>query len=328
MAGYAVGLEENKTYVVALSLLILWGTLAGSVIGLATGKWISNTGALATYLAGALIVALGMTAWWRSGSATPMRILPHWDWGTVNFWSQIAFAFGGLELSAVLAGEIRDPRRTVARAAWIAGLAIAAFYILGTLALLVLLPPEEISIVTGLVQAGIAAGSAMGLPAVGWLLTVLVLVGVSGQLGAWISGSARLPFVIGLDRYLPDAFARLHPTWRTPYISILVQGAACTVFLLLLQAGENLRVAYQLLVDMAVITYFIPFLYLFGAAWRSGARLSAVCGLLVTGFSIAISAIPPSGTASLWLFEFKLLGGCAALVLTGRMVYTLAIRRA
>jgi amino acid transporter len=180
---------------------------------------------------------------------------------------------------------------------------------------------------TGLVQAGIAAGSALHLPALSGLLIALVLVGVGGQLGAWIGGAARLPFVIGLDHYIPEAFARLHPRWRTPYISILAQGAACTVFLLALQAGENLRTAYQLLVDMTVITYFIPFLYLFGAAWRSGTRPSAICGLSVTIFSILVAAIPPSGTASSWLFELKLTGGCTALVLAGRMVYNTAIRR-
>jgi amino acid transporter len=212
----------------------------------------------------------------------------------------------------------------VPRAAWIAGLGIAAFYILGTLSLLVLLPPDRISIINGLVQAGNAAGARMGSPWLAWLLVGLVLTGVAGQLGAWIGGSARLPFVIGLDRYLPAAFARLHPRYGTPHVSILVQGAVCTAVLLGLQAGVSLRTAYQLLVDMTVITYFIPFLYLFGASWRYGRRWSAGSGLAVTILAIGFSMLPPSGSGSAWLFELKLAAGCVLLIGAAKMVFTAA----
>jgi amino acid transporter len=119
----------------------------------------------------------------------------------------------------------------------------------------------------------------------------------------------------------------LHPRWGTPHVAILGQGAACSVFLLVLQAGENLRIAYQLLVDMTVITYFIPFLYLFAAAWRQGLRWSPISGLLVTAIALAVSMIPPAGAASPWAFELKLAGGCAALIGAGRMVFIRALRR-
>jgi amino acid transporter len=326
MASYSFGLAENRAWVLGVSLAILWLALGANLLGLALGRWVSNFGGIATYAAGALIIAAGMAVWTRGGSATPLQLAPAWDFGKLNFWSQIAFAFGGLELGAVMAGEIRNPARTVPRAAWISGLAIAAFYILGTLSLLALLPPGRISIMNGLVEAGHAAGAHAG-PWLGWVLTALVLAGVMGQLGAWIGGSARLPFVIGLDRYLPPAFARLHPRWGTPWVSLLAQGAACTFFLLAFEAGSSLRTAYQLLVDMTVVSYFIPFLYLFLAAWKHGRRWSAASGLAVTALAIALSAIPPEGSGSAWLFEAKLAGGCALLIGAGRLVFRAAGRR-
>ena len=328
MAGYALGLAENKTYVIGVSLAILWLALAANIRGLGLAKWTSAAGGMATYLAGGLIIVLGAAAWWRAGSATPLRILPHWDLGKLNFWSQIAFAFGGLELGAIMGGEIRDPARTVPRAAWISGFAIAAFYILGTLAMLALVPAERISIISGLVEAGEAAGLRLGSAAAAWVLIALVLAGVGGQLAAWMAGSARLPFVIGLDRYLPEAFARLHPRWRTPHVSLLAQGGACTVFLIALQAGETLRTAYQLLVDMTVITYFIPFLYLFAASWKYGARWSAASGMGVTALAIALSAVPLAGGGAAWLFETKLAAGCGILIGAARMVFITARKRA
>jgi len=327
MAAYALGLPETKVYVLAASLVILWLGLLTNIAGLSIAKWTNNAGAVATYMFGTLLVVLGLIVWIRSGSATPIRLAPHWDLDKVNFWSQIAFAFGGLELGAILGGEIRDPERNVPRAAWISGACIAAFYILGTLALLVLLPPDRVSILTGLAQASTEVGSRLHAPWLGRGLLVLVLAGVAGQLYAWIGGCARVPFVIGIDSHLPAAFAKLHPRWGTPHVAILTQGVACTLFVIALQAGETLRVGYQLLVDMTVIVYFIPFIYMFAVAAKFGRWLSAALGTLVTVISIAVSLIPPSDVHYTWLFEVKLIGGCAALVGAAWVMFRLSLRR-
>ena len=327
MAGYALGLSEAKVYVISVSLAILWVGLATNIFGLSIAKWANNAGGMATYLAGALIIVFGAIVWARQGPATPIRLTPHWDLEKVNFWSQIAFAFGGLELGAILGGEIRNPRRNVPRAAWISGTCIAAFYILGTVAMLTLMRPERINILTGLVQAAAEAGTRLGSPWLGNVMIVLILLGVAGQLGAWIGGCARLPFVIGLDRYLPPAFSRLHPRWRTPHVSILAQGVACTVFVVALQAEENLHNGYQLLVDMSVLTYFIPFLYLFATGWRYGGKWSAAMGLFVTIVSMIVSLVPPEDVHSVWLFEFKLMAGCAVLIGAAWGTFRWALRK-
>ena len=153
-------------------------------------------------------------------------------------------------------------------------------------------------------------------------LAVLITVGITGQLGAWVSGSARVPFAIGLDRYLPLAFARVHPRWKTPHVAILTQGIACTVFLLAMQLGESLSTGYQILVDMTVITYFIPFLYLFGAAMKHGLRYSAAAGLAVTIVAILLSLVPPGSGEPPLLFEAKVLGGCVLLIATAKIAFT------
>ncbi len=321
MAATALGFAESRIAILAIALAILWIASITNIIGLGVGKWTGNLGGLSTFLGGALLVGLGLTVWMWFGSATPLRFLPEWNLDKLNFWSQIVFAFGGLELGAIMGGEIRNPEKTVARAAWIAGLSIAAFYIAGTLAMLVLLPPDQVSVVTGLVQAAAAAGARLG---IGWpplVLAFAIGVGVTGQLGAWIAGSARLPFVIGIDHYLPPVFSRLHPRWRTPHLSILILSGACTAFVIAMQAGENLRIGYQLLVDMTVVTYFVPFLYLFGAAWKNGQRASAMAGLAVSTLGIVLSFVPPPDVSSVWVFEGKLAGGFGLIAILGRLCF-------
>jgi glutamate:GABA antiporter len=295
--------------------------LLTNLVGLHVGKWTQNMGALATVLAGTAVIGGGLYSMVRYGPVTPVVQRPELNWGSLNFWSQIAFAFGGLELGAILSREIRDPGRTVRRAAWISCVAIGGFYILGTLALLALLTPERISVVTGLAQAGDALAVRFGVPWLTSVLAVLIAVGILGQFGAWVGGSARLAFQIGLDRYFPASFGKLHPKWRTPHVALLTQGVACTVFLAVMQMGETVRTGYQLLVDMTVISYFVPFLYLFATAWRHGQRWSAAAGLMVTAAGIGFSFVPPEGVRSVWLFEAKLVASCLVLGGVGRALF-------
>ncbi len=152
-------------------------------------------------------------------------------------------------------------------------------------------------------------------------LGALIALGVMGQFGAWVGGGARLAFVIGVDRYLPPAFARLHPRWQTPHVALLLQGVACTVLVVAMQSGEDLRTGYQLLVDMTVITYFIPFLYLFAAGLRHRRSWGGIAGLLVTVAGIVFSCVPPEGARSLWLFEAKIAGICIVLIAAARVLY-------
>ena len=321
IAASALGFAENRVWLVGISLVALWIAALTNVFGLAFGKWTGNLGAISTCFTGALLVAFGAAVWLHSGSATPMHFTPEWNLDKLNFWSQIAFAFGGIELAAILGGEIRDPRKTVPRAAWIAGLAIATLYIAGTLAMLVLLPPDRVSVVIGIVQAANSAGTKLGIAWPPFVIACAICLGVMGQLAVWIAGTARLPFVIGIDHFLPPVFTRLHPRWGTPHLSILILSGACTVFLFVMQAGENVRIGYQLLVDMTVITYFVPFLYLFGAAWKCGERLSSAAGLLVTVIAVGLSFVPPPDVSSVWVFELKLAGGFAGLVAGARICF-------
>ena len=120
VAAYALGprfvhLAEDRTYALTATLIMLWAGVLTNMLGLRVGKWTSNIGGASTYLAGALLIVAGCTSWMLHGATTPLDIVPVWNWEKINFWSQIAFAFIGLELGAVMAEEIREPEKNVTR---------------------------------------------------------------------------------------------------------------------------------------------------------------------------------------------------------------------
>src|SRR3982751_4651747 len=234
------GLANSWTYVLTATLLCLWFAVLLNIVGLGTGKWLQNAGGVGTYIPGVILILLGgYAALSGHASANPItrqNITP--DLGHLpglNLWASIAFAFAGLELSSALGGEVRNPRRTLPRAILISAPLIAAAYVLGTGALLWLVPKGDVSIVSGFLQ-GIDTGARTLGPGLGWLAPLAAMayaLGNIGGVGAWLTGPARVAVAVGLDRYFPPAFGRIHPHWKTPYVAILVQAVLATGFLLL-----------------------------------------------------------------------------------------------
>jgi amino acid transporter len=326
MASYMFGdagirYSENPWYAIPVTLTGLWIAFGANLLGLRVGKWPTILGGGSTYIVAALLCVFALIIAWRFGSATQFRLIPDHSLSNLNFWSQIALAMTGLELAPILGGEIYDPSKSVPRAAWISGFGCAGFYIAGTAALLVLLPSSRISPMTGLAQAGNEAGTRLG---ANWLtpcFALLITLGVIGQLSTYIAGNTRLPFALGLDHYLPPVFARLHPRWHTPHFSILAQGVLSSALLLLMELGENLRAAYQILVDMVVIATLVPFVYIFASGFKFGRRWAGVTGGAISIAAVILSAVPPPGVASIWLFELKVVGGTLLLALLGRVIF-------
>ena len=141
---------------------------------------------------------------------------PHWNLDTVNFWSQIAFAFTGLELVSAMSEEVRDPRKTLPRAVMAAGVLIAVIYIIGTFAVLAMIPAAQVEPTSGVFQAITDGSTLLRIGLVGVLAALLVTVGNAGGVGSTVAGIARVPFVVGIDRYFPPRSAKFIRAGRLP----------------------------------------------------------------------------------------------------------------
>lgn len=310
----AGSLAESRLFVVSASLAVIWIALGTNIVGLNVGKWTQNAGGLASWVLAAVLIGVGTMVWHKQGSATTMHLAPDWNWDTVSLLGVIAYAMTGLEMVGLLASEIRNPKRDVPRAGWISSGFAIVFYAGTTLALLVILQPDKITDLNGLALGATTAGQTLGAPWLAPAIAILVALSAVGQFGGIGTSVARLPYAAGVDRLLPDAFSKLHPRWATPHISMLALGGIASAFLLLLQLGDTMRAAYQSLVSLMVLTGFVPFLYIFGSAWKAGKRISAASGQLVTVVAILSSVVPTAEIHDVWAFEGKMAAGTAATI--------------
>jgi amino acid transporter len=334
---------SKKSFLLPFSILILWLATYINIIGLKKGKWLQNFGGIGTYLPFFILVGVAiyfMTNHPPANSFQAQNWKLNWsDFSSLNLWALIPFAYSGLELSAIMAGEIKDARRNVRLAVIIAAPLIALFYVMGSSALLYVVPNQDIDVIGGIFQA-INSGlknSGSNLLWLGMAAAACATVGRFGALGAWISGNARMAFVVGVDKYLPKSFGKIHPHWHTPHISMIVQAIISTILLAGAIAGEGTTVhtAFLLLLDACIIIYFIPYTYLFACYilnhFRNQSRttfenlkhiLIGLSGIAITLFGIFVALIPPPGSVA-WIFELKLIGGCVVLIVAGGCFYWL-----
>jgi len=348
MFGYVGGgrgmhLASSPGYNAAFCLAVLWGVTLFNVRGLDRAKWLPNVGAVAVWLVATLVVLAGAVAWYRFGPATvisPRSLVP--DFGSAStfaIFAMMALAYDGLELGPVMGGEIRDPRRVMPRAMLMAMICIAFIYVAGTASLLIALPREQIDLIGGIPQTLMAVGTRLNLPAFAPVAALLIVIANIGAVSGWTAGTARIPFVIGVDRYLPPALGKLHSVHGTPWVALLVQSVVGTAAVLMALAGATIREAFVVLIDMSAILTFVPLLYLFAAlpvlrrrargrndgltlvpGGAAGSWLCGAAGFLTTALATVTSMIPPAGSNPA-LFLLKVIGGSALLVGVGLVFF-------
>ena len=339
--------STSSTYFIAVAMGGLAITVAMNVVGLDVGKWLTNIGGVSLWIPTMGIIALGAISRNRFGAATaitPATLVPSLSVKDVVFWSTVAFAFAGVENASTMGDEIKNARRTLPRALLIAGAAITAMYIAATYFVLMALPKEQISGLQGIMQAIQVMTSRVGVSWMAPIFAAFVTISAIGGVSGWFAATARLPFVAGIDRYLPRSFGSLHPRWGTPHVALLVQAAIAAVFVVAGQAGTTVRGAYDLLVSMGIIGQFIPYLYMFSALIKvqrepaqagvmrvPGGRPMAVVmgslGFVVSAAAIVLACIPGDDEPHKLLAAGKIIGMSVALLVAGALIYAIGSRR-
>jgi amino acid transporter len=318
-------LADDKTFAMVASVALLAFLTLLNIIGLGVGKWLNNVGAIGTFVAAVVLIGLGLTVWSRFG--TPVTAaefhIPADPKFVLNSFGVICFGLVGLELASVMGDEIRDPQKTLPGAVAWGGLVSGVLYVGATLTLLVAIGKNDISVLQGIVQGVSQMAAKVG---VAWIIApfaVMLSLSIAGIGSAWMGGSARIPFVAGLDSYMPAAMGRVHPKYSTPHVALIVQGIVSLILIVLnFTLSGGVQEAFQKMLSAAVVLQLIPFLYVFAAlvkfAWRGsleGGRYSrgtlmfaGLAGLVTTTLAIIVAFFPAKQITSLWKYEVSMFG--------------------
>ena len=291
-------LADNKIFALTSCAALLAILVVLNIVGLGVGKWVNNIGGMGTFIAAGLLMGLGLIVWSRFGTNVAWADfkIPENPRFVLNSFGVICFGLVGLELASIMGDEIKDPQKTLPGAVVWGGILSGALYIGATLTLLVAVSKQDISVLQGIVQAVTHMAERVGVLWIVAPFAFLLSLSIAGIGSAWLGGSARIPFVAGLDSYMPRWLGSIHSKYRTPYAALLVHAGISMALVLvnfvgwwiwnkyvslpivrnaiqslgfnpskLLTSETGVQETFQKLLSLAVVLQLIPFLYMFGA---------------------------------------------------------------
>lgn len=326
-------LGGTRTYAAIFVLAGIWTAAAINILGLRESKWLQNAGSLGVWVPVGLLIGCGVLALARYGSATPFTpggMIPRGDLlDTIGLWSAMCFAFSGFEITSFIGQEIENPEVTIPRGVFIAGAVVTVVYILGSASVLFAIPVTSLKELSGITDAVQLVAGRVGLGGLGTLTGALLVLNALAGTASWTAGAARVPFAAGVDAAMPRAFAALHPRYRTPHVALVVQACAssliflASVFVTVAGRSTSIQEAYDILVNLTILIYFVPYLYLFVAQVRllpESPKPIAWMGFAATAVSLALTFLPPPGANAL-TFEVNLIVQAAIMLGIGIVFY-------
>ncbi len=236
----------------------------------------------------------------------------------------ICFGLVGLELASIMGDEIENPRKTLPGAVAWGGLLSGTLYVAATLTLLIAVSKESISVLQGIVQAVSHMAARVGVTWIVAPFAFLLSLSIAGIGSAWLGGSARIPFVAGLDSYMPEWLGKIHPKYATPYAALIVHASVSLILVVVnFLTIHGVQESFQRLLSLAVVLQLIPFLYMFAALLKIAFHpdfvrghygkgtlvFAGAFGLLTTTLGIGLAFFPAVQITSLLSYEIWMVGG-------------------
>jgi APA family basic amino acid/polyamine antiporter len=221
--------------VAAATIIVLSVT---NYVGLRPGIAVQNVLTAAKIVALAALILGGIVLWTKLGGPVPVAAAPAPPSRLSGFaaaFVAVLFTIGGWQQMNMVAGEIRDPQRTIPRALFLGILIVVAIYLGANAVYLRALGRDGLAVSTAVAADAMAR---MAGPAGATFITVAAMLSILGFVNVAILANSRLPYALARDGVFLTAAGRVHPRFGTPHVAI----ALLCIWSLILLFGSGGRI--------------------------------------------------------------------------------------
>jgi amino acid transporter len=250
---------------------MVWAIVLVGILPLEWSKFVPNLSAALKVIVLVGLGALGVAYAVKNGTANSFSLdqwVPAWNTDSLSFLPIIIYSYMGFELMSSAGGAIKNPKRDVPKMIILAGAAILAVYMFATFGILASTPVEDVSIVTGIVDAlQVSFDEVLG--GATWLFDVAVvalLFTFFGNMVTWSIGANQTIGATGLDKTAPGVFGHVNKRFGTPDYAFVLMGLIATGITVLAYALDpNQESVFWTLFALSSIVFLIPYLLMFPA---------------------------------------------------------------
>jgi amino acid transporter len=332
-------LATNRYFLIAVILICFWGVTFTNMGGMRASAWVANVCSIfGLLLPMALIIGLALY-WVLTGHVSDIRITTHnWvphDWSHVGIWvalTGIMLSFCGMEIATVHSYETRDPQRSYPRAMLLATAIILVTLISGSLAIAVVLPTAQISLVAGIMQAFDAFFSAYHLHYMLPAVAVMLVLGLIGSVNNWAIAPTRgLAYAMQAIKSR-GGFDKLNKHGAPSHL-LVAQAVIVTLISLFYLMLPSVNAVYWLFTALASQIYMIMYVMMFITAivlrrknidrkagflipgGMLGLWIVAFLGLIGSLFTLFIGFVPPDNVGITNSFRYEILIGMGLILM-------------
>lgn len=309
-------LASNKPYVLCVVLVGYWGMTLLNYLGIKTSSLFSTIGVIGgTILPGILIIVLGFS-WVLGGNTSEIpfslgALVPRYDGiNSLVFLSGLFLAFGGLEVSAGYASDVKDPQKNFPRSIILAAILVFVIFMLGSLSIALVIPKDQISLVSGLMDSFELFFAKYHLTSVLPIMAVLLIIGAIAEVNSWIIGPIKGLHATALHGNMPPYFQKVNKR-GTPVNLLLFQALIVTASSFVILQMPTVSASFWILTALSAQSYLVMYVLMFIAAIRlryskphvprayrvpyekKGIWLFSSMGILASCLAIVIGFVPP-----------------------------------
>ena len=338
-------LANNKLYTIIVLLAVYWFVTLYTFRGIQASARLSSLGGLfGTIIPGTILILLG-GVYLMMGKPIHLPLTGGFipDLGNLHglvLAGGIFLYFAGMEMQAVHVQHLENPSRNYPLSVLIATVLVVVIFVLGTLAVGLVIPQKDIDLNQSLLIAYRDLWAAFDAPWLGNVMAAMLAFGVLGQVSVIVAGPSTGLLAVGKAGYLPHALQKTN-AHGIPIFILILQGCLVTLLCIAFAVLPSVQSAYQILSQMATIIYLVMYLIMYIAAIRLrytqpdklrpfkipggnfGMWFVGVVGLLGALVATVISFIPPSqvSTGSPVVYIGILVSGCALFVAIPFVLY-------
>ncbi|MDT7858340.1 amino acid permease [Rubrivirga sp. S365] len=314
------GLATNKYYTLGIVLAVYWLAtfiaMKGTAFFARVAKW---GGIVGTIIPAVILIVLGIAYFVTTGDSQITLA-----WGDVipdfsNFKNLVLAAsiflfYAGMEMNAVHVQEVDDPARNYPKAILISSIATVAIFVLGTLAIAIIIPNSQINLVQSLLVSYDDFFAHFGIGFLAPVIAAMLAFGVLGGVTVWVAGPSAGLLQVGKAGFLPRGLQKTNAA-GAPVNLLYLQAGIVSVLALAFVVLPSVQATYQILSQLTVILYLIMYLLMFASAlWlrrtqpdtprpykvpggKAGMWVFAGAGFLGSLLAFVLSFVPPSQVA-------------------------------
>lgn len=278
-------LSTNPTVAILSGLAVIWLLTFINSWGVKEAAWVQLVTTILKLIPLILIAIVGLF-FINMEHFQPFNLSGESDFSAITATTTLTlFAFLGIESATIPADNIENPTVTIPRATMIGIWAAVIVYILGSVAVMGIIPPDVLAVSDA--PFADAAVVIWGESARKWVALGIV-ISTFGALNGWIMMQAQIPLAAAKDKLFPIHFGRLNEN-DMPLIGLIISSVIVSI-LLFMSYNESLVKAFEFLILLSTLTCLVP--YLFSAAThtlfslRSGKKWAWIWGSLAFIFSM------------------------------------------